>query len=80
MNEREVKAMRPVVWKDEFQRLADLVEVLRGDKKIDPGYPFRKMDPFDVETILIELHDILRWMVEVCEAPDFIPKKFIPKK
>ena len=78
MNEQEVKTMRPVVWKDEFQHLADLVGILRGDKKVDPGYPFRKMDPFDVESILIELHDSLRWMIEVCEAPDFIPKKRPP--
>lgn len=80
MNKQEVKTMRPVVWKDEFQHLADLVGILKGDKKVDSGYPFRKMDPFVVENILIELHDILHWMVEVCEAPDFIDKKRQPLK
>ena len=66
----------PVIWKHEFQRLADLVAVLRAN---DEGgrCAFVHMDAYDIETILIELHDSLRFMVDVCEAPDFIPQRRI---
>jgi len=68
------KEYPPVIWKHEFQRLADLVGELR---KEDERHlcAFSSMDPDDVEIILIELHDSLRFMVDVCEAPNFIVQR-----
>ena len=66
--------MPPVIWKHEFQRLAELVQELRNEDERNLC-AFQSMDPFDVETILIALHDSLRFMVDACEAPNFIPQR-----
>ena len=68
----------PMIWKHEFQRLADLVGELRKEDERNLC-AFSSMDPDDIEIILIELHDGLRFMVDVCEAPDFIPQRRIKK-
>jgi acyl-CoA reductase-like NAD-dependent aldehyde dehydrogenase len=75
-NNTKEKEYQPVIWKHEFQRLADLVQELRNeDERGLCGY--QSMNPFDVETILIDLHDSLTFMFDVCEAPDFIPQRRI---